>query len=35
MMACKEAKMGNLGTVLPRCNSQNSNSVGVHWLNNS
>lgn len=31
----KDVQMGNLGIVIPRCNSQNSNPVGVHWLNNS
>ncbi|MBA7536644.1 hypothetical protein ES705_28908 [subsurface metagenome] len=35
MIACKDAKMANLGNVIPRCDCQNSNPVGVHWLRNS
>lgn len=35
MVAKKDFRMANLGSVIPRCDCQNSNPVGVHWLRNS
>ncbi|MBA7528192.1 hypothetical protein ES705_20375 [subsurface metagenome] len=31
----KDFQMANLGSVIPRCDCQNSNPVGAHWLRNS
>jgi len=35
MVAKTDVRMANLGNVIPRCDCQNSNPVGVHWLRNS
>lgn len=35
MVAKKDVRMANPGNVIPGCDCQNSNPVGVHWLRNS